>query len=384
MHFSTNVLAGICLANSLASAHMLLSVPLPFAGVISSPLEPDGSNYPCQLKYGQVQRTAMALGSTQPLAFTGGATHGGGSCQISITYDLEPTANSHFRVIHSIEGGCPQEGSHSTNFGTAAGAPGPSQYTFTIPDYLPPGDATLAWTWFNRIGNREMYMNCAPITIGGGVAKRDARAMRRSQAAFDKLPEIFKANIGNGCATKEGIDYAFPDPGESVERLGTEDPVLVGGSCGQSSSPAASVPAAVSVSVAVPSSTATVDPVKPNPGGPKPAVFAEVDSDYTEKPKSTTTSIPAVATNAAVVPAAGEKKPAAVETTSATGAMSGACTTEGTWNCLDGSSFQRCSSGLWSAVQQLAAGMECKTGQSMDFGMSAKATVKRSIRGASR
>lgn len=383
MHYSTTVLAGICLANSLASAHMLLSVPMPFAGVISSPLAADGSNYPCQLQYGQVQRTAMALGSTQPLAFTGGATHGGGSCQISITYDLEPTANSQFKVIHSIEGGCPQDGSHSTNFGNVAGAPGPSTYTFTIPDYLPPGDATLAWTWFNRIGNREMYMNCAPITIGGGVAKRDARAMRRSQAAFDKLPEIFKANIGNGCVTKEGSDYAFPNPGDSVERLGSEAPVMLP-TCGQGSGPVTKIPSVVNAGLAVPSNTATVDPAKLIPGGPRPAAMAEINSDYSEKPKTPVTPKTPVVANGAVVPPAGAKQPAPVSTKSPAGAMTGACTQEGTWNCLDGASFQRCSSGLWSAVQQLAAGMECKTGQSADFAMSAKATVKRSIRGASR
>lgn len=49
----------------------------------------------------------MPLGSTQQLAFIGSAVHGGGSCQVSITYDQNPTASSTFKVIHSIEGGCP-------------------------------------------------------------------------------------------------------------------------------------------------------------------------------------------------------------------------------------------------------------------------------------
>jgi len=31
-------------------------------------------------------------------------------------------------------------------------------YSFTIPTSLPTGTATIAWTWFNKVGNREMYM----------------------------------------------------------------------------------------------------------------------------------------------------------------------------------------------------------------------------------
>lgn len=39
------------------------------------------------------------------------------------------------------------------------------------------------------------------------------------------------------------------------------------------------------------------------------------------------------------------------------------CTAEGMWNCLNGTSTQRCASGRWSAVQLLAAGMSCVGGQ---------------------
>ena len=49
----------------------------------------------------------MAVGSQQSLSFTGSAVHGGGSCQISLTKDLKPTKDTDFRVILSIEGGCP-------------------------------------------------------------------------------------------------------------------------------------------------------------------------------------------------------------------------------------------------------------------------------------
>jgi hypothetical protein len=70
-------------------------------------------------------------------------------------------------------------------------------------------------------------------------------------------------------------------------------------------------------------------------------------------------------------------KPTPVSTGSGT-AQTGACTTEGLWNCIGGSSFQRCASGSWSASQQMAAGTTCQAGQSMNLGTAAK--PKRAIR----
>lgn len=64
-------------------------------------------------------------------------------------------------------------------------------------------------TWFNKIGNREMYMNCAAVTITGGGA---------GLAAPDH-PRTFVAQIGtNGCSVPEGAPVEFPDPGVVVQR----------------------------------------------------------------------------------------------------------------------------------------------------------------------
>lgn len=66
----------------------------------------------------------------------GSAVHGGGSCQLAITSDMQPSAETSWRVLMSIESGCPsKDGS------------GPSTYDFTIPADLTPGQYSFAWTW---------------------------------------------------------------------------------------------------------------------------------------------------------------------------------------------------------------------------------------------
>jgi len=49
-----------------------------------------------------------------------------------------------------------------------------------------------------------MYMNCAVVTITG-----------RATGVLDG-PGVFVANVGNGCATGEGADVVFPDPGSDI------------------------------------------------------------------------------------------------------------------------------------------------------------------------
>lgn len=97
----------------------------------------------------------MAIGAPQKLSFTGSAVHGGGSCQISLTTDKQPTASSQWMVIHSIIGGCPT----NTTQGNLPEDPNGSSantYEFSIPNGIVPGDYVLAWTWLNKIGNREV------------------------------------------------------------------------------------------------------------------------------------------------------------------------------------------------------------------------------------
>jgi hypothetical protein len=227
MYFSNAFLVAGGLATA-AQAHMLLRIPAPYSSpaLQNGPLDPSGSNFPCQSTGGAFTGTAtkMEKGTTQKMGFTGQAVHSGGSCQISVTYDAQPNKQSAFKVIHSIQGGCPARGV-TGNAGSDASAVAPDEYEFEIPAGIPNGKATLAWSWMNKGGNREFYMNCAPIEITGAEG---------TTAALAALPDMLVANIAPnaGCATTEGVDIQYPNPGNSVE---TNPGAALGppvGSCG--------------------------------------------------------------------------------------------------------------------------------------------------------
>ncbi|KAH8772496.1 putative endoglucanase [Diaporthe sp. PMI_573] len=191
--------------------HMLLSYPPalrykgnPYSGndvdySLTNPLNEDGSDYPCKGSLrllGTPEGTPVAnwiAGQTYNMTLEGGSTHDGGSCQAAISTDAGAT----FHVIHSWEGGCPVSGAASSSF------------SFTLPSDTTNSDqAVFAWTWFNKIGNREMYSNCAVVTISGGRAGMQP-------TSFTDRPGVFVANI-NGCKNTEGVDTKFPSPGPDV------------------------------------------------------------------------------------------------------------------------------------------------------------------------
>lgn len=145
-----------------ANAHMVIRSPVPYGqdSLTNSPLEPDGSDFPCKQRSGVYDVTKMnnmAVGVPQELAFTGGATHGGGSCQVSVTMDKEPTKDSDWRVIHSIVGGCPTN--ETGNMSGDAKFDGASTFQFSIPKGMPNGQYTLAWTWFNKVNPSPILVN---------------------------------------------------------------------------------------------------------------------------------------------------------------------------------------------------------------------------------
>jgi hypothetical protein len=62
-------------------------------------------------------------------------------------------------------------------------------------------------------------MNCAPVTIiDSGKRSESGGGFVMRRAVLDSLPDMFKANIGNGCGTaQQGSCVVFPSPGTSVE-----------------------------------------------------------------------------------------------------------------------------------------------------------------------
>jgi hypothetical protein len=365
----SKVIAVAALA-SVANAHIVITNPVPFPGIDNSPLFADGSNFPCKAvsyEAGGVSNS-YAQGSTQTLEFQGTAVHGGGSCQVSVTQDLAPTRDSVWKVIKSIEGGCPAQG-EAGNIGNDASSPVPYTYDFEIPADLAAGDYTLAWTWFNKVGNREMYMNCAPLTVTGSGG---------DDSFLAALPDMFTANIGNGCGTVSDTDLVFLNAGDSVDRYnqvgGTDAFAAPTGSCqagngggngGGSPSPTTPAPEPTTAPTTPPASPDPVpEPSTTTPGG----IFVPVPTSSAPT-EPAPTSLPTPPDNED--PVVGGMPPGT------------ACFEEGTWNCVGGSSFQRCASGTWSAVQNLAAGVTCEDGQGTELRVNARSgerSMRRSLR----
>jgi hypothetical protein len=372
-----------------AYAHMIMVTPTPFnnATIDNSPLSSSGSNFPCKYDgtanfYNSAGITNnMAIGETQTLSFRGSAVHGGGSCQLAITKDKAPTPSTSWEVILSIEGGCPSTTGN-----------GPSTYDYKIPDSVAPGEYVFAWTWISKLaGQPEYYMNCAPITVTGGSKKRDELSI----AKRDTLPQLFVANLQsiNSCKTTPGTDPVYPDPGPNVSKPGatpnyaqitqtgcvpkgvSDNPSSPGGSGGQSSAASGSSPSP---------STAQAPP-PPNPttpvvtAGSSSATAASTLATSSSSVIATPISIPTTFPAATPVSTAPSSAPTGTGSTSPTGgsgsgsgsgsagALSGPCTSEGMWNCIGGTSFQRCASGMWSAVTPMAGGTSCTPGQSANL-----------------
>lgn len=227
MKFSLAAAIGLL---SAAHAHMEMTFPPPFRSKynpyttdidysMTSPLDASGANFPCkgyQSLYDTPQGRAVTTwspGQTVNFTLTGSATHNGGSCQASLSYDRGRT----WTAVHSYIGQCPLK----------------STWSLTLPNDTPAGDALFAWSWFNNLGNREMYMNCAHVVISGRKAAAAAQDTLPGNAAaapvarspsdpYRSRPAMFVANVGNGCGTVETFDLDFPQPGPDVDRASTK------------------------------------------------------------------------------------------------------------------------------------------------------------------
>lgn len=381
----------LALASS-ATAHMILEYPVPFgkSSLNSSPLAP--GDYPCKQRSGVYDITEMNqwnAGETKTISFIGSAVHGGGSCQFSLTTDPEPSESSQWKVIHSVVGGCPSN--VSANLEPNPDGHGAATFPVSMPKDIPDGQYTFAWTWLNKIGNREFYMNCAPVQVGSGSKASTASVAQ----ALSSLPDMFVANLPDtSCSTTEGEDFNYPNPGQSivegngaslgdtVNGAGCASMTKMGAGNGQigtpteptgaPSPPAGTYPAETSAAATVPSYGTPVESAIPsNPGG----VFAPGASAAPEEPSN---AYPTAAQPTAAQPTS----PAAAQPTAAqptygkdpnnsnngntpsTPSSDGQCTpctNDGAVVCIGSNQFGLCNRGC-AVAQDLAAGMSCSAG----------------------
>ncbi|KAK6080952.1 endoglucanase [Seiridium cupressi] len=336
--------AALALFSTAANGHMIMAKPKALRGV---------------------DATKMAIGQTQKLSFTGSAVHGGGSCQLAVTSDAAPTASTAWQVILSIEGGCPSKS------GGAA-----DEYEFTIPTGIQPGKYVFAWTWVPHMsGAPEFYMNCAPIEVTGGAAKRsDNDTVQISELVTrDAFPNLNVINLAgvNDCSTAkdQANDLVWPDPGSNLKKLaaspkyqemaqGTKPCAPGGGgtpSSGSSGSGGSSAGGSGSGSSAGAGSSAAASPSSPAGSGfqtsTKPAsTSAAANPTTSAAPAKTTTG------NASATTGSGSSGSA--------GGKSGQCASEGIFFCVSGSQYQQCASGAWTALKPMPAGTKCKEGES--------------------
>lgn len=205
-------------------AHVVMLEPHPF-NLDTAPMvqvDPLGPEYPfpCQGRTEHAEKvTKVTAGTKQKVKFWGSAVHAGGSCQFSVSYGKTPSKDVEgWRTIYTIIGGCPAEAQgnipsiakdpqgreHGPECGNDTGKECIREFDIPIPKDMQNGAAVFAWTWFNKLGNREMYMNCAPIEVVGG---------KDDSSFVDTLPPVFVANIPGQCTTGQGV-LGFPEPGD--------------------------------------------------------------------------------------------------------------------------------------------------------------------------
>lgn len=389
---------------AVSSAHMLMTNPVPYGAstLNNSPLLADGSDFPCKVRDGMwapaVHDNIYAQGSEQSLAFKGTATHGGGSCQVSVTTDLKPDQKSVWKVLKSFEGGCPAR-DQIGNMGNNPEQIDPYKYNFTIPNELSAGKYTLAWTWFNKVGNREMYMNCAPLTVTGKDTGRSFWA---------SLPDMFIANIkfdGQTCTVPADVDLKFPNAGTFLSKYSGKGLAVANfwapdhdqpacmrtisskpGGTKPASKPADTKPApkqnskpsSTFVKQSAPKSAAAhapqgsdKPPTSHNEGSQRKPLQAAAPAPLASAGQGDAGDFMTIATPTPSPASSPGSAPTTAPGSSTTHPAGQKCTQEGLWNCVDGLSFQRCASGQWSVVMQLAAGVGCAKGESNDFPVSA-------------
>ncbi|KAJ1727739.1 hypothetical protein LPJ72_005789 [Coemansia sp. Benny D160-2] len=122
---------------------------------------------------------------------TYGATHSGGHCEFSLSYDGGQT----YVVVHQELRYCFYTGNPNSG-----GSGSVRSYTFDLPSSVPGTDhAVFAWSWVNASGNREFYSNCADVAIAGAPGSYSAKLITFANygADYPLIPE-FLGNYDTG------------------------------------------------------------------------------------------------------------------------------------------------------------------------------------------
>ncbi|KAL8816617.1 MAG: hypothetical protein Q9191_008298 [Dirinaria sp. TL-2023a] len=377
--------ASVATLSSLTYAHVKLVTPVPYgaSSLNTNPLLDDGSDWPCKQRDGWDTVTkwnVMPVGQQQTISFQGQATHGGGACQVSLTTDNPPTKDSTFKVIKSIEGGCP-----STNPGNVGVNPfgfGADKFNFAIPDSVKPGNYSLAWTWFNKIGNREMYMNCAPVTVTSS-GKRDIHSSSdiEKRDGIEELPTMFRANSGNGCSTAASgtvLEIPAANLGKVVQRIGNEPLTPPVGNCGpgspaeggQGSSPASPAAGSAGVSPVQPSAqtpsvlvSPAASPIQSSAQAPPaaaPPTASPVQPSAQAPPAAASPTVSPVRPSTAPSPPSSSNTTGSGAANPGPGGSTGTCSTPGKSVCSpDGKSWGDCMENHQVIFQPVAPGTKC-------------------------
>ncbi|ORX91443.1 hypothetical protein K493DRAFT_304060 [Basidiobolus meristosporus CBS 931.73] len=138
---------------------------------ITSPLDSQRP-YPCQGAPSSRPIATYQAGRTIPVRVGGDAPHDGGHCQFALSYDGGRT----FVVIQTVLDTCLLNR---------------NQFSVPLPVDTPSGTRVIfAWTWINKTGDRQYYMNCADININGKKSGGKITGPRLLVANYGNYPTI--------------------------------------------------------------------------------------------------------------------------------------------------------------------------------------------------
>ena len=146
---------------------------------IRAPLNNPPYKFPCK-GFPTGPPTASYIGNTISVTLEGSATHGGGHCQFGISYD-----DTNFLVLKTVLNTCLLDS---------------MTYTFNLPSNAPGGNAIVFWTWINRIGHREYYMECADTLVNNGNSPTSSSQLQGTELLVVNLPgyqEVPEWNLGD-------------------------------------------------------------------------------------------------------------------------------------------------------------------------------------------